>query len=224
MALPLLPLSSSLALDDDELQESTEGRIKNLLGRGKRSARTNTPREDYDDTKWKAAARKVAITKLPAAFGGRMLRFQKEPIPNSKVKKYTLRVGVVGADRDAQYMLVVRPEIGGRFHAMCYQTPPDGAMGDGTLRWKVGYFTKIVIGEDGIEIVYYPVYPQIKDKSNQEDPFVIQHTFVRDVVETVVKFVDPRNGLQAPNDFERAYDDDSDKRALARFLRGEYGV
>lgn len=221
MALPLLPLPSSLVLkNDDEHQESTEGRIRNLLGRGKRSARTNTPREDYDNEKWKAAARKVAITELPAAFGGRMLRFQKEPIPNSKAKKYTLRMGVVGEDKNAQYMLVVKPEIGRRFHAMCYQTPPDGAMGDGTLLWKVVYFTEFDIDEN--EIVYYPVYPLIKDKRNQEDPVVKEHTFVRNVVETVFKFVEPMNGLKAPNDFERAYDDDSDKRALAKFLRGEF--
>ena len=213
MALPLLPLPSSLALeDDDELQESTEGRIKNLLGLGKRSARTNAPREDYDDKKWKAAARNVAITKLPAAFGGRMLRFQKEPIPGSKVKTYTLRVGVAGEDTEAQYMLVVRPDTSGRFRAKYRKIQPGDVTVDDEFLWQVVYSTNIT---DENKIEYYEIYPTHKKA-------LAAHQSVKYIVGTVVKFVEPRANRKAPNDFERVYDDDSDKRALAKFLLGKH--
>ena len=214
MALPLLQLlpSSPALKDDDELQESTEGRIKNLLRRGKR--------KDYDDEEWKTAAGVAGITKLPAAFGGRMLRFQKELIPGSKTEKYTLRVGIVGRDNNAQYMLVVRPEIGRRFRATYRKLRPGDATVDGEERWQVVYSTNVRTGKNKIE--YYAIYPKIADEPNEQDPALRAHEFVRDIVDTVFEFVEPKNGLKAPNDFERAYDDDSDKRALAKFLLGMY--
>jgi len=223
MTLPLLQLrpSSRPALDDDdELQESTEGPIANLLLRGKRSKQTKEPREDYNAKEWKIAARNVFIAKLPTAFGGRMLRFQMEPTPTSSVAKYTLRVGV-GENENAKFMLIVRPKMGAAFRATYHKILSDDATDDGELLWTVEYATSIRSGDNEFE--YHPISPVVEGKRDESSPALKMHEFVGGIVDTVVEFVRPRDVRTAPNDFELAYDDRPGKRTLSKFLLGGFG-
>ena len=206
MALPLLPLPSGPALDDDdELQESTDGFLKvlnKLRGKNKR---------DWE-AEWNAAAEDVGICALPGILGGRRLRFRRRRNAPPNAKRYELFFGTCDG-------LVVRVSLDQptRFRAELYDM--QGFRDDGT---DVPFVTLLFNGSVGSGGVWnYSERGNNRPDNVEEKVWEKWHEFVEDAMTTIVDFVN----LDVPhkaNGFETEFDVNPRLRTLAAFLSGKY--
>lgn len=219
MALPLMTLSIPALDDDDELQESTDGRLRAWLSRNLNRMKPKSKTQgagDYKSPAWQRDAKAAGICALPTALGGRMLHFRGPFVEPMGQKQHELRIGLCERTApDAKLesdvvSITVSPFHVDTFNALFYDSRTAGSQSRGVVvRCTLSFNAQGTV-----------IYGSMHEKSGAPPLHVRYDQALKSIIETVSAYVNPGNGLDEPNDFEKVYDPDFKNRTLAKFLRG----